>query len=581
MNSFPASPPTYHLPAVQVCCDKEGECSVAAQLNATPLPLAGPVTALNLRTETAVNSDSPLASAQATTSWFDNTVEDFAHHAEQTSVHVQDHIQRFRGVTCNRHFIAEVKESALKQVTSLHKRVSRYFTDHGSANWQRCMAWLIRLCPEQIGCREQLNLLPVELIAARPDLPQQLADRAQTIDQLAAQSRLSLFNRTDIGSQQYRNCTVNSNKLLEIYLLTTSTLRYRFLQAALERAPLQRVQALLRHWLHDEACEDIAARLTAAPLHPIMLTRTEPLLQDLLTLCATRLLQPTRRSPVGLHLPAIDDSLVQKMADCDHKVSFGRTVGAMGAGSGGRNLYLKCRRLDETESDFMAEPVMLCWLCSTELALESATLKPHGITTFKTLVSLFEELHLSAKQKNDLTRTIAYNKQELLGRHVIERLFVRHAPCAVSASDELYERPQNSDWPYCNPPPIKTEQQLADFLLNLPFPEKNRAAFIDDQLPALDRNLRAHIVQKISATLSDEQHWQLLRATLSAQELQLPAMVYLFSTPAEAHYHRYVTDSDLQSEASQPLAERPQTEAFRAYLRDYGRLFHQGMLEPL
>ena len=408
-----------------------------------------------------------------------------------------------------------------------------------------------------------------------------MADKAQTIEQLAIQSRLCQSGRTGVSSEQYRTQSASVDDLLRVYLATTSTLHYRFLEAALQRAPLEQVEALLRHWLQDKACDDIAARLTAAPLHPAMFTRSEPLLQDLLTLCATRLLKLRRCSPVGSFLPAADHSLLQAIADCDHKVSFGRTVGAIGAGDGGRNLYLKCRRFNEQEHDFMAEPVMLSRLSSMPLQLESATLEPHGTTTFRTLESLFEKLHLSAKQKSDLVATIVNNKQELLDFHTVKRLLIEHTPGEPYAWYELRGRPENSNSPYFDPPVIKTEPQLADFLLNLPFPEQNRVAFINDLLPNLHDSVRARLVQQTSATLSDEQHWELLRATLPEGTLQAPVTAYLFSTPPEAHYHRYVTDSDLQSAVSQPLAKRPQTVALRAYLRDYGRLFHQGILGPV
>ena len=506
--------------------------------------------------------------------------QDFAGQADLTAAAVHWHIGRLKRGSCKQPFIEQAEQSALQHVEWLHQRVSQYFADHGSANWQSCMDWLIRLTPAYIGCRELLNLLPVELIESRPDLPLQLANKAQTIDQLAARARLRLYEDRDVCSEEYRKSTVNSNELLQAYLLITSTLRYRFLQTALQRAPLEKVEALLRHWLHDEACKDLAARLTAAPIHPTMITREEPLLQDLLTLSATRLLQPTRRPPVGSPLPAVDDSLLQKMADGDHRVSFGRTVGTLGAGEDGRNLYLKCKRLNEKESDFLAEPVMLSWLSSASLQLESAMLKPHGITTFRTLESLFEKLNLSAKQKADLIRTIVYNKKQLFGAYQLQRLLPKYTLGGTQAWYKLRERPENSHSPYCDPSIIKTEQKLAELLLNLPFPTESRSAFIDELLPALDRSLHAHLVQSGSCTLSDEQHWQLLRATLPEHTLQSPVTAYLFSTPAKAHYHRYVTDSDLQSEASQALTKRPQIKALRAYLRDCGRLFQQGVLGP-
>ena len=536
---------------------------------------------LNVRSATAVNSGSTVASVQATTTpWFEQTIDDFGEQAREAVAEVDWYVGRLDAASCNRQLVAEIEASALQQVERLQKRVVQYFSEHGSDSWQSCMDWLIRLTPEDIGCRELLNLLPVELIESRPDLPRQMADQAQTIDRLAAQARLCLNNSTEASIEMYRETTINCNPLLGTYLKSTSTLRYCFLQVALERAPLEKVEALLRHWLHDHTCKDIAGSLTAAPVHPTLITREEPLLQDLLTLAATRLLQPTTQSPVGALLPEADDRLLQAMAKSDHKISFGRTVGAIGAGGAGRNLYLKCRRLNEQESDFMAEPVMLSWLDSAALQLDSATLKPHGMTTFGTLQSLFEELNLSAKQKNDLTRTIVYNKKGLLDSYALDRLLPEHTPGGALAWQELGRRPENRKSPYYDPSIMKTEQQLADFLLNLPFPEKNRAAFVDDLLPALDTTLRAHIVHKRSATLSDEQHWQLLCATLLEEELQSPVTAYLFSTPAQAHYHRYVTDSDLYSETSEALTERPQIQALRAYLCDYGRLFQHGVLGP-
>ena len=531
----------------------------------------------NERTATAVNSGSTVASVQATTTpWFEQTVDDFGEQARQSAMYTQAHIPDYFGA-CKRPFIVQAKESALKQIEAFHKRVAQYFTDH-SDSWQSCMDWLIRLTPEDIGCREQLNLLPVELIQSRPDLPQQMADQAQTIEQLAAQQRLCLRGMTEISSQKYRASAIDKNDLLKIYLESTSTLRYRFLQIALERAPRAQVGALLRHWLHDINCKEIAECLTEAPLHPTLITPEEPLLQDLLTLCATRLLQPTRCHPVAALVSAADHRLVQHMASCDHKVSFGRTLGAIGAGENGRNLYLKCKRFNEKQSDFMAEQAMLSWLHTTPLQLESATLKPHGTMTFKSLASLFQELQLNAKQKVDLVSTLVYNNKALVESDVLKQYLAEHSPGGVAAWDRQYQQPENWDNPYCMPRNIDTEQQLAHFLHNLPFPEQNRAAFIDDLLPALGPVLRAHLIQQGSSTLSDEQHWELLRTILPAGTMHSAVTAYLFSTPADAHYHHYV--SDRAPLASQHLAKRPQAAALRAYLRDCGRLFRQGVLGP-
>ena len=578
MNSIPGNPPQHPSAAAHVYCGKKRRAPSPMPLKPTPSPACEPMdVSLNSRTANAVNGRSPVASLHATPAWLDKTVKNFAVQAGLAAGKVDLYMGCLKEASCKQPFIEEAEQNALKHVEWLQQRVSQCFADHGSANWQSCMDWLIRLTPADVGCQELLNLLPLELFESRPDLPLQLANKVQTIDELAAQARLRLDDSSEVCSDKYRDRTVNGNYLLLTYLHITSTLHYRFLQAAVQHAPLEKVEALLRHWLHDDACKDIALRLTAAPIHPTMITREEALLQDLLTLCATRLLQPTTRAPVGSPLAAADHHLVQAMANCDNKVSFGRTVGALGAGEDGHNLYLKCRRFNEQEKDFMAEPVMLSWLHATPLSLESATLKPHGTTTFRTLAHLFEKLDLGAKQKSDLTRTIVFNKTALVSYDLLRKLLSRHAPDGPPTWDERNLHPKN---PYYNPSDIKTEQQLSHFLLNLPFPEQNRAAFIDDLLPHLDHRLRAHIVQQSSCTLSDEQHWQLLRATLPANVLRRPVTAYLFSTPADAHYHRYVTDSDLQSEASQALAERPQIQALRAYLRDYGRLFQQGVLGP-
>ena len=272
---------------IKTGCEKEQVLAIHVTALTEPMEVS-----LNVRTATAVDVGSTLACLPAVPSWLDKTVKDFAGQADLTAADVYGHIESLQGEGCKQPFIEQAEQSALKHVQWLHQRVSQYFADHGGANWQSCMDWLIRLPPAELDCRELLNLLPVELIESRPDLPRQLANKAQTIDQLAARARLRLCGSVEIGSDKYRNSTVNRNGLLQTYLLTTSTLRYRFLQAALQRAPLEKVEALLRHWLHDDACKDIAARLTAAPIHPTMITREEPLLQDLLTLSATRLRQP-------------------------------------------------------------------------------------------------------------------------------------------------------------------------------------------------------------------------------------------------------------------------------------------------
>ena len=580
MNSIPTDAPKHLPPAAPISGDKKSGHSVPPRINSTLFPLCEPMeVSLSSRTATAVNSGSTLSSAQATTPWFDKTVDAFVGQSRRACAAVQQNIERCRRAS-NRSLIKQAEQSAYERIVTFRQSVSQYFAEHGSDNWQSCMDWLIRLTPKDIGSQKLLNLLPLELIKSRPDLPWQLADKAQTVEVLAAQERLCLDSITDVPSQWYRNSTVNSHNLLEIYLHSTSTLRYHFLQVALQQAPLAKVESLLRHWLYDKDCEDIAAHLSAAPLHPTMIIRKEPLLQDLLTLCATRLLQPTTRTPVRSLLPDADDRLLAKVASADNKVTFGRTIGAIGAGDDGRNLYLKCRRFNEQERDFMAEPVMLSFLHTTQLQLESATPKPHGATTFGTLESLFKEQQLNAKQKTDLVSTIAYNKKKLVTGELLYELLAKHSPESAAARHEQYMQRENRDNPYYIPRDIQTAQQIAHFLLNLPFPEKNRADFVEELLPGLDDSLRTHIVQQSSTTLNDEQIWELMQTIVPAATLQVPVTAYLFSTPPEAHYHRYVTDSDLQSEASQPLAERPQIQALSSYLRDYGRLFHQGVLGP-
>ena len=590
MNTGPISMPTHLPPAVHAFCASKRGRFIGPQANSTLLLFSKPMevspnfsepmdVSLSSRTATAVNSGSTPSSAPPTTPWFDKTVEDFCSLALQTKASVEKSIDSFVGEV-NWPFLMEVKESALKQVDSLQERVVQHFTEHGGDSWQSCMDWLIRLTPEVIGSRELLNLLPVELIRSRPDLPEPLADQAQTIEQLAAKARLCVACRTGVAAQGYRGSSVNSNDVLEIYLKSTSTLRYCFLQAALQRAPLQEVEALLRHWLHDDACKDIAALLSAAPIHPTLITCEEPFLQDLLTLCATRLLQPTRCQPVKALVPEAHHSLLATVARCHNKVIFGRTIGAIGGAGDDRNLYLKCRRFDEQESDFMAEPVMLSWLGSAELSLESATVEPHGITTFRTLQSLLQQLHLNAKQKTDLVCTVVYKEKCLMPARQLATCLAKHSPGSAAAWHAQYCLLESRGNPYRRPCNILTAQQLADFLLNLPFGIEHREAVVDDLLPGLDRTLRRHIVHKSSATLNDEQCWQLVQTLLPADTLSSPVTAYLFSTPPEAHYHRYVTDCDLHSAASQPLAKRPQVVALRAYLRDYGRLFHQGVLGP-
>ena len=228
----------------------------------------------------------------------------------------------------------------------------------------------------------------------------------------------------------------------------------------------------------------------------------------------------------------------------------------------------------------MAEPVMLSWLDSAPVQLESATLKPHGTITFRTLAILFQALRLNAKQKIDLISTIVYNNQELVNYQVLKQCLAKHSPGGASAWHERYMHAKEEDSPYCFPRNILAEQQLADFLLNLPFPEKSRSAFVDELLPGLERRLRDHVVRQNPRSLNAQQRWQLLQTIVPADTLHSPVTAYFFSTPADAHYHRYVTDREQQSEASQPLAERPQVVALRAYLRDCGRLFQQGVLAP-
>ena len=174
----------------------------------------------------------------------------------------------------------------MRHIDSFTEQVRQQFAKAGADNWQGCMEWLIRLPSKEFCCPELLALLPVELVRMRPDLPQNSLPPNNTVEQLAANSLLIQMDPVPSCCESYLCDSVNSLDILPLYLRATSTLRYRFLEAVIQHAPPQPLRELLRRWLHDENCEDIAAQLTSNPLHPIMVTTEEPLLQDLLTASA-------------------------------------------------------------------------------------------------------------------------------------------------------------------------------------------------------------------------------------------------------------------------------------------------------
>ena len=479
--------------------------------------------------------------------------------------------------------VQKVGDATVRHIDSFTEQVRQQFAKAGADNWQGCMEWLIRLPSKQFCCPELLALLPVELVRMRPDLPQNSLPPNNTVEQLAANSLLIQMDPVPACCEEYLCDSVNGLDILPLYLRATSALRYRFLEAVIQHAPPQSLRELLSRWLHDENCEDIAAQLTSNPLHPIMVTTEEPLLQDLLTASAERLLQPASQNPPFVQLAEADSAELDRLALCRNKVIFGRTLGGVGSAERGGNLYLKCKRLDENDEKFMAEQAMLSCLHTEaeSLQLESCTVKPCGIVTGQALQTILQRLNLNTAEKISFVHAVVYNKKYLLDPEEVRNDFRRQVESTQWQSwrQEELQRWQKGDSD-CEPLHFKSVDQLFGFLVRLPFPPEKREAFIDDLLPDLDRSVRFDIVAQRPLTLNDDLRWKLLEACLPAGTLRQPVTVSLFSTPAGANYHQYVTDREQSVAASAPLSERPQVLALRSWLRDYGRLFQKGIVGP-
>ena len=479
--------------------------------------------------------------------------------------------------------VKEARDAALRHIDRFTEQVWEQLAKEGADNWQGCMDWLIGLPPEEFCCPPLLALLPVELIRLRPDLPQNKLPPNNTAAQLAARALLIETYWRPACCEEYPSIAMEGNVILQAYLAATSTLRYQLLEAVIQTVPPQSLRALLSRWLHSRDCKDIAAQLTSNPLHPTMITRTEPLLQDLLTAGAERLLQPATQELPSIRFPEPDSVQFDRLAFCDNKVIFGRTVGGVGAAQQGGNIYLKVKRLDESHDTFMAEQAMLCWLHTeaAQLQLASGTVKPGGTVTGAPLEDVLCQLNLSTVQICSLVHAVVYNKKDLIKKTRVEQCLAKYTEPTEGRpwSEERHEHCRSDD-PYYHPPFMRTVEQLFGFLVHLPFDAEKKADFIDDLLPNLDWSLRNALVAERPVPLNDGIRWKLLRATLADGTLQTPVTLSLFSTPAGANYHQYVTDSDQSCCASQPLAERPQLLALRAWLQDYGRLFQKGIVGP-
>ena len=542
---------------------------------------------LNSRTGTICQADPTLRQPPELPDWLTRALSQFQTRA---AVSKKDVTHGMNSITdgplrskINTTAVKKVRDATLRHIDRFTEQVRQRFAREGADNWQGCMDWLIRLPAEKFCCPELLALLPVELVRMRPDLPQNLLPPNNTALQLAAQSLLIGSSCMPASCERYLRSSVNGQEILEMYLQATSTLRYQLLEAVIQCAPPQSLRELLSHWLHDHDCEGIAEQLTANPLHPIMITRDEPLLQDLLTACTDRLLQPITQQPAPMQLAELDRATLDGLARCHNKVIFGRTLGGIGAAQKSGNLYLKFRRINEKHDCFMAEQAMLSWLHTQapDLQLESCMVALCGTVTGLPLKTTLQRLNLNAAEKCALVHAIVYNKKPILDQNRVEECLARYTEPTQGRpwSSERFE-PCRSNDPYYHPPLFFSDKPLFDFLMKLPFSPEKRAAFIDDLLPALDRSLRNAFVAQTSQAPSDALRWELLRATLPDGTLQTPVTLSLFSTPAGANYHQYVTDSEQGSSVSVPLSERPQVLALRSWLRDYGRLFQKGILAP-